>query len=339
LKSCTGYGCGMNRLLLALVFGFLWASMAKSQVALEGTFTASKSCPALASIRKNANPGDVSVETGTSYAVQGKNRENASHYWITIPGADPERRWVAVGCGQLDGGNAEPTATPSKKPAEDKGKKASRGDFYILALSWQPAFCEGKPDKPECQRNDIDGGFSLHGLWPQPRRNVFCGVEQPLIAADEAGDWGKLPEPDLSSSTRQALDSVMPGTQSLLHRHEWIKHGTCYPGDAEDYYRDSVRLTADINASAVGAFMRASVGDNIRSSDLRAKFDEAFGAGAGDRVRVSCKRDGGRELIVEITVGLRGEIAAGANAATLIRGSSPTDPGCPGGVVDPVGFQ
>ena len=111
-------------------------------------------------------------------------------------------------------------------------------------------------------------------------------------------------------------------------------HGTCYDGGtAERYFSDSVRLTEAVNASPVQDFMEANIGRVIETRDLRAKFDEAFGAGAGDRVRVACD---GQDRISEITIGLMGDIPSGASMASLIMASSPTDPGCKKGLVDPV---
>jgi len=77
----------------------------------------------------------------------------------------------------------------------------------------------------------------------------------------------------------------------------------------------------------------------VSVAEIRARFDQAFGPGAGERVRVACRDDGGRRLIAELTIGLRGYISSGIPVADLIRASSPTDPGCPGGVVDAVGLQ
>jgi ribonuclease T2 len=205
-----------------------------------------------------------------------------------------------------------------------------------MALSWQPAFCESRPDKVECKSQTADrydaSHFALHGLWPQPRRNVFCGVDKATITLDDNREWDRLPAPQLTADTKTALNKVMPGTQSLLERHEWIKHGTCY-GDAETYFKDSVRLTNDVNASVVQDFFAANIGKKIQTSDIRAKFDEAFGKGAGERVRVSCSKDG---LISELTIGLKGDISSGTKMADLMAASEPTDAGCPGGVVDAV---
>lgn len=220
----------------------------------------------------------------------------------------------------------------------------AREPFYVLALSWQPAFCEGLPDKAECKRLTAKSfeatHLSLHGLWPQPRRVAYCNVSSEQIAADNAHRWENLAEPDLTPETKAELDQAMPGTRSLLERHEWIKHGTCYPGGvAETYFADAIRMTLAINDSPVQGFLAANIGKTVRGSDLRTKFDEGFGKGSGDRVRLACKDDGGRRLIVEITIGLRGNITAGTAASELIAAAELTDPGCPAGVIDPVGLQ
>jgi ribonuclease T2 len=313
----------------------LWATAsALAHVAMTGSFTATKSCPALQSIRKSTNPGEAMIAAGTAYRLKGRNKEQATHYQIEVPGAAPLERWVTLDCGTVAGGEGA-----------GGGNQPMPGDkLYILAMSWQPAFCEGLPDKKECQaqtpRSFEASHFTLHGLWPQPRNNIYCGVPRPQVDADAGHRWEELPKVELSAETRKGLDEVMPGTQSFLERHEWTKHGTCYAsGSAEPYFKDALRIMTAINQSPMQAFVAANVGKTIQSSELRVKFDEAFGPGAGDRLRVACKPDGGRQLIVEITLGLGGDIPAGIPVKELIAGSRPTDPGCPSGIIDPVGLQ
>ena len=327
----------LRHLFLSFVFLFVCISASFAQVKLTGSFIATKSCPAVQSIKKGTNQGGVSVESGKTYVLLGKNKDAASHYWIEVPGAVPLQRWVGVECGSANG---IVVSVPSQTSvAVGDGKP-----FYVLALSWEPAFCEGLPDKAECKNQTAASfeasHFSLHGLWPQPRSKAFCNVDKALAAADDAHQWEALPEPELSAATKAALDQVMPGTQSMLERHEWTKHGSCYPGGkAETYFGDAIRLMSAINVSPVQSFVAANVGKTIQSADLRAKFDEAFGRGAGDRVRVACKPDGNRQLITEITLGLKGDISAETPIAELIAASSPTDGGCPSGVIDPAGLQ
>ena len=331
---------------LAMFFGL--AGIASAQVKMDGQFVASKACPAVVSIKKGTNPGDVSVEAGKSYVLLGKNKDLATHYWVNVPGVNPAQRWVALECGSVDGAQASSapagggaavntnmgTVKPKPKPQGPKDGIP----FYVLALSWEPAFCETMKGKAECAHETPASyeasHFSLHGLWPQPRRNVFCGVDRATAALDDQHQWEQLPEPQLTPATKAALDKVMPGTQSVLQRHEYIKHGTCYPaGNAEQYFKDEIRLANEVNNSAVQKFMAANIGKTIQMADLRAKFDEAFGKGAGDRVRVSCDKAG---RFSELTIGLKGDIPSGKNLGDLIAASETTDAGCQSGLVDAV---
>jgi len=94
-----------------------------------------------------------------------------------------------------------------------------------------------------------------------------------------------------------------------------------------------------INASAVRDLIAGNIGRRLTNRQIRDAFDKAFGRGAGERVRISCKRDGKRELIAEITLGLSGAIESGPGISKLIAASRSTKPGCPAGIVDPAGFQ
>ena len=222
------------------------------------------------------------------------------------------------------------------------GTPVAAAEVHVLAASWQPAFCETRPAKPEClsQTEDrVDAtGFSLHGLWPQPVDNVYCGVPPELRAVDEAGRWADLPSLDLEAETREALDRLMPGSASLLDRHEWIKHGTCHSRTAETYYRNSLRLMAELNASPVRSLFAESIGLPLSARAIRERFDSAFGDGAGDRVHVICRRVGARRLIVELKINLGGAITPERDLATLLQDAPRAFRGCDAGIVDRVGI-
>ncbi|QBR71853.1 ribonuclease T [Beijerinckiaceae bacterium] len=337
----------MNRILVAAgVFAIsLCLDRAAADVPLTGFFIAREACPALQSIRKETNPGAVQTEPNRSYPLLSKNKPAASHYMIEIAGAEPSRRWVAVTCGEhvvsADG------STPPPKTSEEEGGgglPSSKQPAYVLSVSWQPAFCEGKSDKTECKTQSAGRfdatHFTLHGLWPQPGSNIFCHVSPDLVAADKNKEWDKLPAPKLEAATRKSLEEVMPGTASNLERHEWIKHGSCFQGESADaYFSRALALMAQLNGSKARELFASHIGSEITNAAIKDAFDESFGAGSGDRVRVSCKRDGSRNLIVELTIGLVGEIDDEPSFAELVAASSPTDPGCPRGIVDPVGLQ
>ena len=98
-------------------------------------------------------------------------------------------------------------------------------------------------------------------------------------------------------------------------------------------------LIEQLNESKARELFASNIGSEITGSAIRDAFDESFGDGAGDRVRIACKRDGGRNLIVELTIGLVGEIGDEPSLTDLIAASEQTDAGCSRGIVDPVGLQ
>lgn len=215
---------------------------------------------------------------------------------------------------------------------------------HVLAVSWQPAFCETRPRLPECRSQSAErfdaSNFALHGLWPQPRSQAYCGVDDRAVELDKRRRWRDLPWDRLDQGLWNRLQQAMPGTRSGLHKHEWIKHGTCYDGAGPDeYFEDSLKLLDALNSSAVRDLFAGSIGRELSGDQIRAAFDRSFGAGAGQRVRISCKNDGSRRLIVELTIGLAGRIEPDSDVAGHILAADPTDPGCPSGIVDPVGLQ
>jgi len=309
-----------------------------ADVPLKGSFLANKECPAFQSFRKGTNPDGAQVESGHSYQLLAKNAPVATHYRVRIENASPPERWVSADCGLLREENAGSQGSGS--PA---GTSTENQTQFVLSLGWEPGFCESHNTKPECasERSDeFDAThFTLHGLWPQPRKREYCDVPLELIQADRRGNWQALPIVNLSKETQEHLALVMPGTRSLLDRHEWIRHGTCYGGDVETYFRQALSLVDAINGSAVQSLFAGNIGKELSIGAIKDAFDSAFGAGAGDRVRLACKRDGSRQLITEITIGLGAQPGGATSLGDLIKASSPTDPGCPGGIVDAVGYQ
>ena len=145
-----------DRLVGALVLSAVGASAALAFEARDGVFVAENACVATVRIRDRVGEA---LEPGASYRLLGVNRTDATHYQIRLPDGGGDR-WVPVACGRTQaagGGTVEP----------------GTGREYVLAVSWQPAFCEGHADKPECAsqteaRFDASN-LTLHGLWPQPR--------------------------------------------------------------------------------------------------------------------------------------------------------------------------
>jgi ribonuclease T2 len=319
---------------IAIVVAMAMAAPAQAEVAMSGTFTATQPCPAYQSFRKETNPGDVKIEPSKAYDLIAKNKPDATHYRVVIDGADPRERWVAATCGTTEASAGSPGASKPEQAGNGKGTRAT----HVLAMSWQPAFCETRPEKPECHA--LASGtlaanhLSLHGLWPQPRGKEYCNVAQDVKARDRNRDWESLPAPEMSAETQKRLAVVMPGVQSKLERHEWIVHGTCFGTDANVYFERSATLAEAMNASQVAKLFADNTGKSITADAIRAAFDASFGVGAGQRVTISCKGQGDRRMITELIIGLAGDVTGKGELADLIQAADARPASCPGGLVD-----
>jgi ribonuclease T2 len=294
---------------------------------LSGCFVADAGCPARPSIRRESNPGNVATEIGKSYPLLGANRAHSpSHFQIRIPGAGPDDRWVATSCGHR-----------VESCAETPGRPRAAAD-YVLAASWQPAFCERHRSKPECRSQTAErfdsSHLALHGLWPQPESKAWCGVSPGLRSSDRRGQWRDLPPLQLSPDTRARLEVVMPGTQSDLDRHEWLRHGTCSHARPDAYFAAALALMDQLDTGPVQALLAAHIGAELSADEIRGAFDEAFGAGAGQRVELECANG----MITELRLHLRGRIGPTAKLAHLLAAAPPAPAGCKGGRVDRAGF-
>lgn len=99
---------------------------------------------------------------------------------------------------------------------------AGEFDYYVMALSWSPNWCdlEGRErGSPQCDA-DADYGWILHGLWPQYERGwpANCRTRYSAPSRQQTG----------------AMADIM-GTSGLAW-HQWRKHGVCSGLDASDYY-------------------------------------------------------------------------------------------------------
>ncbi|GAK51042.1 ribonuclease, T2 family [Candidatus Moduliflexus flocculans] len=103
-------------------------------------------------------------------------------------------------------------------------------DFYVLALSWSPTYCDdnGANDPQQCGIGKRFG-FVLHGLWPQYEKGY----------------------PSECSSTQMPdkVTAEFPGLypNDKLYRHEWEKHGTCSGLTPKQYLALSKTLKESVN--------------------------------------------------------------------------------------------
>jgi ribonuclease T2 len=143
-------------------------------------------------------------------------------------------------------------------------------NYYVLALSWVPAFCAAHPDLStfECDPNN-HLGLVVHGLWPQYNN----------------GDWPSLcaSTPPVKSDTVAQMISIMP-SESVI-QHEWANHGTCSGLSQQEYFATIKKLYS--NLKIPDDFKDPRSKREISSSGIEEKFANANGAPQG-AFRVSC---------------------------------------------------
>jgi ribonuclease T2 len=198
---------------------------------------------------------------------------------------------------------------------------------YLLAISWQPAFCETKPNKLECQTstpNRFDAThFTLHGLWPET--GTYCGVSRADKANDTSNRWDRLPAVNLSNATRAELNMEMPGTASYLERHEWIKHGTCAGYSQEVYYAGALSLLNGVNASNLQTLVSSNIGKTVTINDLYAAVVQDYGSVADTSIEFICSSLNSKQYLSEIRL----HLSLPANLPPRILPSYLSDPVTP----------
>lgn len=162
---------------------------------------------------------------------------------------------------------------------------AGRFDYYVLALSWQPAWCTrtgDRRDAPEC-RAGSGRDFNTHGLWPQYER----GWPQDCTT----------PERDPSRRETAAMEDVMGSAR--LAWHQWQKHGRCSGLSAADYFQATRRATAAIAIPAVFDDLARDI--TLPPAVIEDAFLEANPDHEADGITVLCRDGALTELRICLT--------------------------------------
>lgn len=300
--------------LVILIIGYAHSAAAKTI----GIFSAQQSCPAYVSKNKLTNPDNTQILADKKYDIIEANKpDHASWYRVILPSANPKERWISADCGdaQLSGGQG----------TGDNGNSSScsiagEADSHVLALSWQPAFCEIKPQKPECKITDPKvyqaKHFTLHGLWPNKKscgtHYAFCGD----VKAQKQ-NFCEYPEIKLNPTSQATLAEVMPSVTagSCLERHEWHKHGTCQAANSKEEFFDlSVDLARQFNDSGMAYFMNRRIGQQVRTEDFLNRIAAVLGSSARERIKLNCDQG----MLVEIQLSLIADLTPGTDLEKLI---------------------
>jgi len=293
-------------------------------------------------MKHTQNTHNVVLDTSRTYTVL---RHHKGQNLILVKGEQPAQRWVDDRCfsnaSDVKILEVQSDSVDRYNKHQDKLKKDQISQKQnILVLTWHNAFCETHRHKKECQRSLFPFGegkykerhFVLHGLWPQPRGNQYCGVNSYEKNLDKHKQWDRLSSLHLTSELKSRLKGVMPGVSSNLHKHEWVKHGTCYSSSASEYYEDSVHLVEQFNASKVGQFFGKHIGQRVTLQQIRTLFDRSFGQGTGKRVQIKCKKG----LVTELWLHLG---SGSDDLATLLKRGKQTRSYCTSGHIDKAGFN
>jgi len=285
------------------------------------SITATKACEAFNDLKHNKNYGHIVLEPNSNYEVA---REQNGNYYIKVPNANPTMRWVSVSC--FNGSNSAASSA-----TQNSSSKESSNLDSVLVVSWHNSFCETHSNKRECKR---DGGeyknhLVLHGLWPQPRNNIYCGVDERIIALDKSKRWNALPKLNLKPEVIELMQKYMPGYKSNLQRHEYYKHGSCYSKDANRYYLDALQLTKRVDET-IGEYLRVNIGKRVKTINIKKIAERLIAKDIKNKIAVKCKRG----LLSEIWISIKGK---GKSLKDLIKGAKPIHSNCQEAIVDAPG--
>lgn len=168
-------------------------------------------------------------------------------------------------------------------PALAAGGKAGDFDFYVLALSWSPTYCQSQgrfANRLQCGAN-IDRAFVVHGLWPQYERGYpeNCATSEPL----------RVP--------RSLIDTVLDIMPSPgLVGGQWRKHGTC-TGLTQAGYLQIVRRAFD-TVTIPEAFRSARHRQSVSARNAEQAFITDNPGLSANGIAIAC-RDG---LLSEVRI-------------------------------------
>lgn len=191
--------------------------------------------------------------------------------------------------------------------ADRRQSEPGKFDYYVLALSWSPSYCEASQERaPERAPDQQCGGrpfaFVVHGLWPQYEKGfpAYC----------------RVPAPRLDRAIVGSVLDLMPSPRLIFH--EWDRHGTCSGLSPHAYFetvrkaRAVVKIPADYLAldkpltvtpdEVADAFIKANPGltranmaiacDKKRLTEIRVCITREFSfRDCGKATRRACRLD------------------------------------------------
>ena len=172
--------------------------------------------------------------------------------------------------------------------AQAHGGTPGQFDFYVLALSWSPGYCESVGERRHSRQCEPGRnlGFVVHGLWPQYERGypLNCGTDRFLPRAALAEAEGVYPDQGLA-------------------RYEWRQHGTCSGLGPTEYFR-AARAARD-KVKVPDALAAPERDGRTTPQNLERAFAEANPGLRPDMMSVQCRRGALQEVRICLTRDLR----------------------------------
>ncbi len=166
-------------------------------------------------------------------------------------------------------------------------------DFYVLALSWSPGFCDtgGADRSPDQCAAGRDLGFVVHGLWPQNAHGYPANCD-----------------PGSRFPSRAAFESVADLYPDVgLARHEWREHGTCSGLGPTDYFA-AVRQARQ-SVTVPTALQQPREPLTLAPLDIARGFIAANPGLRADALAVTCTRGELAEVRLCLAKDLRGFVS------------------------------
>ena len=159
--------------------------------------------------------------------------------------------------------------------AQDRRQNApGEFDFYVLALSWSPSFCEAAAERGNSGRQQVQCerpySFVVHGLWPQYERGF--------------PEYCQRPSPRLDRNIMTSMLDLMPAPGLIFN--EWDKHGTCSGLGARAYFESIRKARAAVKIPE--EFLQLSEPKTIAPGDLEAAFIKVNPGLSSSAISVVC---------------------------------------------------
>ena len=175
-------------------------------------------------------------------------------------------RWVAIAAALF-------VVTAVASAQDRRQSRPGQFDFYVLALSWSPSFCEASAEKGRAPKEQCGGrpySFVVHGLWPQYERGF--------------PEYCQRPSPRLDRNVMSSMLDLMPAPGLIFN--EWDKHGTCSGLGARAYFENIRKARAAVKIPE--EFLQLSESKSISPDALEEAFIKVNPGLSSSAISVNC---------------------------------------------------